>query len=50
MGERVLALAERHGWDATAFQTLQANYSWFFDGLDAHAAYVARTTADERGR
>ena len=39
-GERVLALIERHGWNATAFQTLEAGYSYFFHGPDAVVAYV----------
>jgi len=38
--ERVLELIERHGWNATAFQTLEPGYRYFFDGDDACVAYV----------
>ncbi len=37
---RVLSLVERHGWNATAFQTLESEYSYFFVGHDACVAYV----------
>src|SRR5262245_1196965 len=37
---RVLDLINRHGWNATAFQTLEAGYRYFFDGDDACVAYV----------
>jgi phosphatidylglycerol lysyltransferase len=37
---RVLALIERHGWNATAFQTLESEFSYFFRGDDACVAYV----------
>jgi phosphatidylglycerol lysyltransferase len=40
---RVLALLERHGWNATSFQTLEAGFSYWFDdrdGGDACVAYV----------
>jgi len=37
---RVLALVERYGWNATAFQTLEPGYSYLFDGDDACVAYV----------
>src|SRR5512143_1689335 len=40
MRERVLELVRRHGWNATAFQTLEAGYRYFFDGDDACVAYV----------
>jgi phosphatidylglycerol lysyltransferase len=39
--ERVLALLERHGWNATSFQTLEAGFRYWFDGDDACVAYVA---------
>ncbi|HEX7477184.1 MAG TPA: DUF2156 domain-containing protein [Polyangiales bacterium] len=38
--DRVLDLVERHGWNATAFQTLGSGYSYFFHGDDACVAYV----------
>src|SRR4051812_31463878 len=38
--ERVLELIQRHGWNATAFQTLESGYSYFFYGSDACVAYV----------
>jgi phosphatidylglycerol lysyltransferase len=38
--ERVLALLERHGWNATSFQTLEAGFRYWFDGDDACVAYV----------
>ena len=38
--ERVLALIHRHGWNATAFQTLESGYRYFFHGDDACVAYV----------
>lgn len=37
---RVLGLVERHGWNATAFQTLEPGYGYFFHGDDACVAYV----------
>lgn len=37
---RVFELICRNGWNATAFQTLEAGYSYFFDGDDACVAYV----------
>ena len=36
--ERVLALIEEHGWNATAFQTLEPGYHYFFAG-DGCVAY-----------
>jgi phosphatidylglycerol lysyltransferase len=36
----VLALVQRYGWNATAFQTLESGYSYYFDGDDACVAYV----------
>src|SRR4051794_2410267 len=36
---RVHDLVRRHGWNAMAFQTLEAGYSYFFHG-DACVAYV----------
>lgn len=33
-------MIERHGWNATAFQTLESGYSYFFHGRDACVAYV----------
>lgn len=36
---RVLSLVQLHGWNATAFQTLEAPYSYFF-APDACVAYV----------
>jgi phosphatidylglycerol lysyltransferase len=38
-GERVLQLVMRHGWNATAFQTLEPGYAYMFDD-DACVAYV----------
>ena len=38
--ERALALVQRHGWNATAFQTLEDGYSYFFHRDDACVAYV----------
>jgi phosphatidylglycerol lysyltransferase len=38
--DRVLALVLRHGWNATAFQTLESGYEYFFYGHDACVAYV----------
>jgi phosphatidylglycerol lysyltransferase len=38
--ERVLALLERHSWNATSFQTLEAGFHYWFDGDDACVAYV----------
>lgn len=35
---RVLSLIQRHGWNATAFQTLEAGYAYFFHGDDACVA------------
>ncbi|HWB81706.1 MAG TPA: DUF2156 domain-containing protein [Nannocystaceae bacterium] len=37
--DRVLELVKRHGWNATAFQTLEPGYQYLFDG-DACVAYV----------
>jgi phosphatidylglycerol lysyltransferase len=37
--QQVLQLIQRHGWNATAFQTLESGYSYFFDG-SACVAYV----------
>jgi len=36
--ERVLELVQRHGWNATAFQTLEQGYSYFFHGPEACVA------------
>jgi phosphatidylglycerol lysyltransferase len=33
-------LVIRHGWNATAFQTLESGYRYFFYGVDACVAYV----------
>ncbi|HEY6557461.1 MAG TPA: DUF2156 domain-containing protein [Polyangiaceae bacterium] len=38
--ERVLSLVHRHGWNATAFQTLESGYCYSFHGDDACVAYV----------
>jgi phosphatidylglycerol lysyltransferase len=38
--EQVLQLVRRHGWNATAFQTLESGYSYLFHGDDACVAYV----------
>ncbi|NUP10174.1 MAG: DUF2156 domain-containing protein [Polyangiaceae bacterium] len=38
--ERAFALVQRHGWNSTAFQTLEGGYSYFFHGEDACVAYV----------
>lgn len=38
--ERILDLIQRHGWNATAFQTLESGYSYFFHGSDACVAFV----------
>lgn len=37
---RALSLVERHGWNATAFQTVEPGYSYFFHEDDACVAYV----------
>lgn len=37
--ERVLALLERHGWNATSFQILEPGFQYWFDG-DACVGYV----------
>jgi phosphatidylglycerol lysyltransferase len=37
---RVLQLVRTHGWNATAFQTLETHYSYYFSGTDACVAYV----------
>lgn len=37
---RVVELVRRHGWNATAFQTLESGYSYYFWGEDACVAYV----------
>jgi phosphatidylglycerol lysyltransferase len=37
---RVLALLERHGWNATSFQILEEGFRYWFDGDDACVAYV----------
>ncbi|HEX9103645.1 MAG TPA: DUF2156 domain-containing protein [Polyangia bacterium] len=39
--ERVRSLLERHGWNSTSFQTLEAGFRYWFDGDDACVAYVA---------
>jgi phosphatidylglycerol lysyltransferase len=36
----VFELIQRHGWNATAFQTLEAGYTYYFHGDDACVAYV----------
>lgn len=38
--ERVLQLIRHFGWNATAFQTLEAGYSYFFHDAEACVAYV----------
>ena len=38
--DRVLALVRRHGWNATSFQSLEADFEYWFDGEDACVAYV----------
>jgi len=38
--ERVLALLERHGWNATSFQILEPGFRYWFDGDDACVGYV----------
>src|SRR5258705_5313952 len=37
---RVVALLERHGWNATSFQILEPGFSYWFDGDDACVGYV----------
>lgn len=37
---RAFELIQRFGWNATAFQTLEAGYTYFFHGEDACVAYV----------
>jgi phosphatidylglycerol lysyltransferase len=37
---RAFELVQRYGWNATAFQTLEAGYTYFFHGNDACVAYV----------
>jgi len=36
----VLALLERHGWNATSFQILEPGFRYWFDGDDACVGYV----------
>ncbi len=36
----MLELVRKHGWNATAFQTLERGYAYFFHGSDACVAYV----------
>jgi phosphatidylglycerol lysyltransferase len=38
--ERVLALLERHGWNATSFQIMERGFRYWFDGEDACVGYV----------
>jgi phosphatidylglycerol lysyltransferase len=38
--KRVLDLVVRHGWNATAFQTLESGYRYFFHGENACVAFV----------
>src|SRR5262245_60467319 len=38
--ERVLALLERHGWNATSFQIMERGFHYWFDGDDACVGYV----------
>jgi phosphatidylglycerol lysyltransferase len=38
--DRVLELVQRHGWNSTAFQSLETEYAYYFDGPDACVAYV----------
>jgi phosphatidylglycerol lysyltransferase len=37
---RVLALLQRHGWNATSFQMLEPSFRYWFDGDDACVGYV----------
>ncbi|MBX3157086.1 MAG: DUF2156 domain-containing protein [Deltaproteobacteria bacterium] len=37
---RVLALLQRHGWNATSFQVLEPGFRYWFDGDDACVGYV----------
>lgn len=37
---RVVALLERHGWNATSFQILEPGFRYWFDGDDACVGYV----------
>jgi phosphatidylglycerol lysyltransferase len=37
---RAFELIQQYGWNATAFQTLEAGYTYFFHGADACIAYV----------
>jgi phosphatidylglycerol lysyltransferase len=37
---RVLGLLQRHGWNATSFQSLEAGFRYWFDRDDACVAYV----------
>jgi phosphatidylglycerol lysyltransferase len=36
----VLALLERHGWNATSFQIMERGFRYWFDGQDACVGYV----------
>lgn len=38
--ERVLALLQKYGWNATGFQVLEPSFEYWFDGDDACVAYV----------
>lgn len=40
MRAQVLELIKRHGWNATAFQTLGQGFAYWFDGDDACVAYT----------
>jgi phosphatidylglycerol lysyltransferase len=42
---RVLQLIQRHGWNATAFQTLEQGYRYFFVADEACVAYVVTAGA-----
>jgi phosphatidylglycerol lysyltransferase len=37
---RLLALLQRHGWNATSFQVLEQGFRYWFEGEDACVAYV----------
>src|SRR5262245_28161100 len=38
--QRALRLLQQHGWNATSFQLLESDFTYFFDGDDAFVAYV----------
>jgi len=46
--ERVVALLERHGWNATSFQILEPGFRYWFDGNASVRARAARVSRSSR--